>query len=545
MKLTKKQKINLAKNEAMKMAVDTKEQIVSLKSLKDFYIRNLDFIIIITLLSLLLYTNALNGQFVSDDIPVMQAALSAKSLSSLALQPDLQLFVYFLMNKIFGNTPTPLHIISMLLHLANGILFFSLLSQLFNKKVAALSVILFLTHPVNSETVSWISGINYLFNAFVFGISTHLFLLYRNTKKTVYLIASSIPFILIIVLTRNVWSFTIPPLLFVIDFLIIQRKLNLKNLIPYVFFIIPALLFLITLRNPIQARLQVVGGEIPQTATTAKPTPYLTRLPYSLYSSAILYLYPKNLTLYHEGDKVNINYLIFMGLITILFLISILFLLKFNKKLAGLFLFFLFSLAPILAPIQLTWFVAERYLYLGSVAFAVCVILLLLKIESKYKMKSFAIPLVMVLALIYTVRTMIRTQDWKTPKNLWVATEKVSPYSIKVHNNLGDIYGGEGDYNRAIQEFQTAIQIEPNYSYAMHNLGNTYLQIGQIELAKEQYLKALKIDPSLYQSAFQLGRIEYYYKNYPKAIEYMKLAIQINPNYEDAKSALKTIETIK
>src|SRR3989344_4425339 len=94
MKLTKKQKINLAKNEAMKMAVDTKEQIVSLKSLKDFYIRNLDFIIIITLLSLLLYTNALNGQFVSDDIPVMQAALSAKSLSSLAFRPCEWYFIF-------------------------------------------------------------------------------------------------------------------------------------------------------------------------------------------------------------------------------------------------------------------------------------------------------------------------------------------------------------------------------------------------------------------------------------------------------------------
>ena len=545
MKLTKKQKINLAKNEAMKTTVDTKEQIVSLKSLKDFYIRNLDFVIIIAILSLTLYVNTLNGQFVSDDIPVMQTALGAKNLSTLALQPDLQLFVYLLMNKVFGNTPAPLHIISLLLHLANGILFFSLLSQLFSKKVAALSTILFLTHPVNSEAVSWISGINYLFNAFVFGITAHLFLIYRNTKRPVYLFASSIPLILIIFLTRNVWSLTIPPLIFVLDFLIIGRKLSIKNLLPYILFLIPSLLFLISLKSSIQARLQVVGGEIPQTSTAAKPTPYLTRLPYSLYSSASLYFYPKNLTIYHEGDKISKSYLIFMGMLTTLFFISIVFLLKFNKKLAGLFLFFLSSLAPVLAPIQLTWFVAERYLYIGSVAFAVCTVLLLLKIELKYKMKSFTLTLVIIVALIYSIRTIIRTQDWKTPKNLWQATEKVSPYSIKVHNNLGDIYGGEGDYSRAIQEFQTAIQIEPRYSYAMHNLGNTYLQVGQIELAKEQYLKALKLDPSLYQSAFQLGRIEYYYKNYPKAIEYMKLAIRINPNYDDAKNSLKTIEAIK
>lgn len=543
MKLTKKQKNYLSKN--TKTIRDVREQIISLRTLKDFYVRNLDFIIIIALLSLILYVNALNGQFVSDDIPVMQAALSAKNLSTLAFQPNLQLFVYLLMNKIFGNTPAPLHIISIFLHLTNGILFFSLLSQLFNKKVAALSTILFLTHPVNSEAVSWISGVNYLFNAFIFGISAHLFLIYRNTKKLTYLVGSSIPLILIIFLTKNVWAITIPPLIFVLDFLILGRKLNIKNLLSYVVFLIPSLLFLVTLKNTIQERLQVVGGEVPQTEMTTRPTPYLTRLPYSLYSSASLYFYPKNLTIYHEGDKINISYLRFMGLVTILFFISILILLKYNKKLAGLFLFFLFSLAPVLAPIQLTWFVAERYLYLGSVAFAVCVILLLLKIEAKYNIKSFALILVIIISLIYTIRTIIRTQDWKTPKNLWVATEKVSPNSIKVHNNLGDIYGGEGDYNRAIQEFQTAIQIEPNYSYAMHNLGNTYLQIGQIELAKEQYQKALKIDPSLYQSAFQLGRIEYYYRNYPKAIEYMKLALKINPNYEDAKNALKTIEATK
>jgi len=435
MKLTKKQKNYLSKNiESSSVKKTSQEQIISLRSLKDFYIRNLDFIIISALLSLILYVNALNGQFVSDDIPVMQTALSAKNLSTLFFQPNLQLFVYLLMNKIFGNTPAPLHIISVLLHFANGILFFSLLSQLFNKKVAALSTILFLTHPVNSEAVSWISGVNYLFNAFIFGISANLFLIYRNTKKITYLIGSFIPFILIIFLTKNVWPLTIPPLIFVLDFLILGRKLNIRNLLPYIVFLIPSLLFLITLKSSIQERFLVVGGEVPQTSTTTKPTPYLTRLPYSLYSSALLYFYPKNLTLYHEGDKVNINYLLFMRLVTILFLISIILLLKFNKKIAGLFLFFLFSLAPVLAPIQLTWFVAERYLYLGSVAFAVCVVLLLFKIESKYKMKHFALTLVIIISLIYTVRTIIRTQDWKTPKSLWVATEKVSPYSIKVHN---------------------------------------------------------------------------------------------------------------
>ena len=53
------------------------------------------------------------------------------------------------------------------------------------------------------------------------------------------------------------------------------------------------------------------------------------------------------------------------------------------------------------------------------------------------------------------------------------------------HNKLGNIYKQIGEFQKAIDSYNTAIQVKPNNSNAHYNLGNIYKQLGEFKKAKE------------------------------------------------------------
>ena len=128
------------------------------------------------------------------------------------------------------------------------------------------------------------------------------------------------------------------------------------------------------------------------------------------------------------------------------------------------------------------------------------------------------------------IRGIIRNIDWKTDISLWFATGKTSPSSPNNHNNLGDAYGRLGDKQKALQEFQTAIALKPNYGDAYHNLANTYRELGDTEKAIENYQNALKYNPNLWQSYQNIGAIYFQDKKFDLSLENIQKAIQISPN---------------
>ena len=48
------------------------------------------------------------------------------------------------------------------------------------------------------------------------------------------------------------------------------------------------------------------------------------------------------------------------------------------------------------------------------------------------------------------------------------------PYQAKFHNKFGNLFCSLGKYHRAIEEYQKAILIYPQYAEAYYNLGLTY-----------------------------------------------------------------------
>ena len=57
-------------------------------------------------------------------------------------------------------------------------------------------------------------------------------------------------------------------------------------------------------------------------------------------------------------------------------------------------------------------------------------------------------------------------------------------------------YKEEGQYQQAIDQFTTAIQLTPGYSEAYWGRGNAYYELGQFYVAVENYNQVIQLDPN-------------------------------------------------
>jgi tetratricopeptide (TPR) repeat protein len=70
------------------------------------------------------------------------------------------------------------------------------------------------------------------------------------------------------------------------------------------------------------------------------------------------------------------------------------------------------------------------------------------------------------------------------------------PDSLAVaHQNRGTAYLNKGDFDRAIQDYDQAIRLVPDYANAFNSRGVAYQAKGENERALQDYDQAIKLDP--------------------------------------------------
>jgi len=97
------------------------------------------------------------------------------------------------------------------------------------------------------------------------------------------------------------------------------------------------------------------------------------------------------------------------------------------------------------------------------------------------------------------------------------------------HNNLGAKYYQQGKLEKAIKEFQRAIEINPFYAEAYNNLGAVYLDKEEYKKAIQHLQKAIEIDSSYGFPHYNLAIALHYLGKDEEAIAELKEAIWLNP----------------
>ncbi|MBW1740486.1 MAG: tetratricopeptide repeat protein [Deltaproteobacteria bacterium] len=80
-----------------------------------------------------------------------------------------------------------------------------------------------------------------------------------------------------------------------------------------------------------------------------------------------------------------------------------------------------------------------------------------------------------------------------------------SNISEKNYNNLGVTYYLQGDLKQAVEQFKTAIQLNPNSIESYVNLGIIYKKQNRFEDALKAYKKAVSLKPTFPEPYYNLG----------------------------------------
>jgi len=493
--------------------------------LKAWLLSNLKNLILLLLTVGLAYANSLNNGFVSDDIPAILQNSRLGQSSYIFSQPFafLRPLFYFILNQIFGRAPVFFRLLNIFFHLGTVLAFYALLFILVNKRVALWSSLLFAVHPILTEAVTWISGGPYVQFAFFLMLSFLLYVISFRRKRL--LIFSCLSFMLAVLTSEKAVVFPLILLLFLVSFRGSLRQW--RSLIP--FFVIGILAAAIYACG-IAERLEALQATRYQKAGLLNP---FIQIPVALSSYLEFIFWPGNLTLYHSEMTFTLNAYLIKLFFSFIFFVLLLFSFKQNRAVFFWLSFFIISLLPTLIPWNLSWVVAERYVYLGTCGIIASCIIAFEAMLREGKAKAVFYTLCAVAASLLLARTIARNIDWKNEDSLWLATIKLSPSSPNVHNNLGDVYSRRGEFERAAAEFLRAIELNPRYADAYHNLANTELKLGMAQEALGHYQSAIELNPRLWQSYQSLAAIYFQAGDYRLAKEMTLKALQIN-NYNSA-----------
>jgi tetratricopeptide (TPR) repeat protein len=143
------------------------------------------------------------------------------------------------------------------------------------------------------------------------------------------------------------------------------------------------------------------------------------------------------------------------------------------------------------------------------------------------------------------------------------------PDDPRAYNNLGFYYQQQGQYEKAIEEYKTALRIDPylmlTYSglswvyldnlgqidsarvwsekmieagpenpWGYFYLGSTYVSIDNLERAEVEYLKARDLDPNMSLNLYRLGNVYRLQEKYETAIEVFEDILDRRPGDGDA-----------
>ncbi|HEY7353392.1 MAG TPA: tetratricopeptide repeat protein [Terriglobales bacterium] len=119
---------------------------------------------------------------------------------------------------------------------------------------------------------------------------------------------------------------------------------------------------------------------------------------------------------------------------------------------------------------------------------------------------------------------------------------KIAPQRADLQAALGESYFMAGKTEKAIDEFQKLIALDPSArSYAF--LGLSYRHLGRFDEARKYFEEGIKKDPHNAACLFNLGYIEERQGNYPRADELLQAALRSNPNFADALLELSNLRT--
>ena len=539
-------------------------------------------LLILTLLSLGLYINTLQNDFVYDDGDFIVDNLSIRNINNISqfftskgtfshegnfiIYRPVVTLGFALDYLVWKLNPFGYHLPNILFHILNGLLVYILMEMILGSSLAAFITALFFSiHPVQTEAVAWISGRGNVLSLFFFLLSFYSFVRFRREKRNKYYYMSLILFIAALLCKEMAITLFIMLVIYDIYYRTEEAKKPSGNIKIYVPFIITAILYMLLRYFVLGRQSQTVfwGGSFINTMLTMAK---------SLVQYIFLFILPVNLNVGPDVVRVATSVLEPGVLISIIILAGLAATAVYSyRRIKGVsfgIVWFLVALIPVSNLIPIDALYAERFMYLPSIGvFMVAGVLI-----SRIKREKAISIIILVFIITYSFLTIRRNFEWKDSITLWTSTLRVFPDSKKAlvnrsiaylrkgqlekaqarkvfpgnkpkkgFYNVTDIYIKRGNanmekgfYNRAIDSFNRALEIDPDNSILYNCRGLAYGKKGLNKEAMENFNRAIELNPYNYEAYNNRGFFYRVTKQFDKAVADFNNAIELNSNYSTA-----------
>ncbi|QWR76465.1 tetratricopeptide repeat protein [Candidatus Magnetomonas plexicatena] len=430
--------------------------------------------------------------------------------------------------QMFALNPAGHHMTSLIMHVLNTLLLLWFLRKMPIGLYQSLFVTaLFALHPINVETVAWVSEKkNLLYTVFWFP-SLVAYINYGKYKKKKDYFLCLIFFILS--LLSKPMAVTLPFVLLLLDFWPLRRLSILTILEKIPFFILSFSESFITFN------LHTHGAAI----SSLNAFPLSFRIGYSLVSYVnyiINTIYPVNLVLFYPYPE---NSLIMKFILSsVLLLLVTLFAVRLRKTHP----YFLFSWAwylGLLLPVMRFFFsgrdpMSDRHVYIANIGLFIIVsvgVSDLLKRPALLKVKQLLPYLSLLILALFSIMTFKQVQRWKDSLTLFSYAVKVSPQSFQAYNNYGAELIALGRYKEALEVTQKGLRVNPNSKELYYNMGDALTRLGRIDEAYDYFKLSspnLSISKDFYYKREGLKYLKE--KKYMQAVHFFSLSLRLKDN---------------
>ena len=496
------------------------------------------------------------------------------------------MFSYWMNVQISKESTLSYHVFNLAIHALAAVLVFLALRRLMEwaaidaavrTPLAVFGAALFLLHPLQTESVAYISGRSEALSG-VLALASLTAFLYRKTKAISWPVTVAVLALFGAAMLSKEQAVVIPLVLLLTDFWWnpgfslqgIVRNWKLYALCAAGGLAAVALFWKLILGVG-------TGGSAGFGMKDLGPYQYLCTQFRALWVYIGNFLLPLNLNLDWEFpisrgifDRGSI-----LGLLPLAALAAAAWRYRARFKLAsyGYFLFLIFllptsSILPIKDPI------ADRRMYLPMIG------LILIALDFLARWRVGRKPLAALCAAVVLGMaglTHLRAQQWSDPIAIWEDTARKSPDKSRVHFQLAQAYFDAQQFDRASIEFEKAAQLEkPDYALlldwglaldglhqpakaleklrqaaALEPKAHVYTQIGKVyaglqqwKLAMEAFNTAQSLDPNFTPTYAYKGLVHLATGDIAGGVQECRHALQIDANFQPARDCLATAQRL-
>jgi tetratricopeptide (TPR) repeat protein len=446
--------------------------------------------------------------------------------------------LFWVEHKLWGETTLGYHLINLLLHALSALLLWKILQGL-QVRGAYLAAALFALHPVCVESVAWISEIkNTLSGAFYLGAAL-IYFKFDRTRKWKFYFAALVLF-LPGLLSKTVVA-TLPAALLVV-FWWQRGKLSWKQevlpLIPFFVVGMGAGLFTAWVEwKYVGARGSGYDFTFLERVLIAGRAIwfYLGKL---IWPVDLIFVYPR----WQVSQTVWWQYL--YPIAALMATAALRLLSRRNRAPLAAWLFFVGTLFPALGffnvyPFRYS-FVADHFQYLagiGPITLAASGIARFF--GSLANKRPFLQPVVCgLLLLVSGVSSWRQSRMYTDTETLWRTTIARNPNCWLAYNDLGGYLYNKGLVKEALEQYQKAIRIYPDFTDALNSMGVAFAAERRFDEAIDSYRKSLQVNPNDADVLNNLGAALFNQGRFDEALGCYHQALAIDPKFAGAHNNL-------